>query len=244
MTTYHSRDVLQLAQVGNMSAFSDFLTYMAVRTGQELKLSEIAKNIGITVPTAKAWVTILERSGLLFILRAYHPKLNKRLVKTPKAYFLDTGLAAYLGRWPNAETLAHGPLDGAFLETYVISEIVKSYYNAGRRPELYYYRDVDQREIDLLIVEGQKLYPIEIKKAVQPQKAARHFGALEKLGKVEESRPEQPAAEHGMPEKAAATAGQGTADFRPNIQPGLIICFADDLKPYDRNNYFCPVWLL
>ena len=156
--------------------------FLAARTSQELRYNEIAKAIGISAPTAKEWVSILERSGVLFLLRPYSTNLTNRLVKTPKLYVLDTGLVAYLCRWPSAETIQYGAMAGAFLETYVVSEIVKSYFNAGKRPDLYYYRDTDQREIDLLVVEGDQVYPIEIKKAKTPHQADRHFSALERLG--------------------------------------------------------------
>ena len=148
VNTYLERDVKDLAQVGKLNEFYDFLVYMAARTGQELKYEDIAKRIGISAPTAKAWVGILERSGIIFLLHPYHSNITNRLVKIPKVYFMDTGLAAYLCRWPNAETLQNGNMDGAFLETFVVSEIVKSYYNAGKSThDLYYYRDIDQKEI-------------------------------------------------------------------------------------------------
>ena len=182
INTYIERDVKDLAQVGKLSAFYDFLVYMASRTGQELKYDEIAKSIGISSPTAKSWVAILERSGIIFTLRPYFSNVTKRLVKTPKVYFMDTGLAAYLCRWPSAEVLENGAMDGAFLETYVVSEIVKSYYNAGKPADLFYYRDVDRKEIDLLIVENQKLYPIEIKKNKAPANPDKNFDVLSKLG--------------------------------------------------------------
>lgn len=126
------RDIQDLAQVGKLNEFYDFLVFVAARTGQELKYDEIAKTIGVSLPTAKSWISILERSGVIFILRPYFSNISKRLVKTPKVYFMDTGLAAYLCRWPNAETLANGAMDGVFFETYVVTEIVKSYYNAGQ----------------------------------------------------------------------------------------------------------------
>lgn len=182
INTYLERDIKELAQVGKLSEFYDFLVYMAARTSQELKYSEIANAIGISAPTAKEWVSILERSGVIFILRPYYTNITNRLVKTPKMYFLDTGLAAYLCRWPNAETLENGAMDGAFFETYAVSEIVKSFFNAGMRPNLYYYRDVDRKEIDLLIVEGDKIYPIEIKKAKIPNHGDKNFAVLNKLG--------------------------------------------------------------
>ncbi|MBD5468156.1 MAG: ATP-binding protein [Lachnospiraceae bacterium] len=181
INTYLERDIKELALVGKLGEFYDFLVFMAARTSMELKYSEIANAIGVSAPTAKEWVSILERSGIIFILRPYYNNITNRLVKTPKMYFLDTGLAAYLCRWPNAETLENGAMDGAFFETYVVSEIVKSYYNAGKRPDLYYYRDVDGKEIDLLFVEGDKIYPMEIKKAKMPEHADKNFSVLDKL---------------------------------------------------------------
>ncbi|MCD8020187.1 MAG: DUF4143 domain-containing protein [Clostridiales bacterium] len=137
--------------------------------------------IGVSNPTAKSWVSILERSGIIYILRPYYSNVTSRLVKTPKIYFMDTGLAAYLCRWPTADTLENGAMDGAFFETYVVSEIVKSYFNAGKRPDLYYYRDIDRKELDLLVVEGDKLYPIEIKKSKSPAHPDKNFEVLDKF---------------------------------------------------------------
>ena len=168
VNTYLERDIKDLSQVGKLSEFYDFLVLLAARTAQELKYDELAKAIGVSAPTVKNWVSILERSGVIVILRPYASTLTNRLVKTPKLYFMDTGLCAYLCRWPTAETLENGAMDGAFLETYVVSEIIKSYYNAGKTPDLYYYRDIDKKEIDLLIEKGDKLYPIEVKKAKNP----------------------------------------------------------------------------
>lgn len=212
VNTYIERDIKDLAQVGKLNEFYDFLVYMAARTGQELKYNDISNAIGISAPTAKEWVSILERSGIIFILHPYHSSITKRLVKTPKMYFMDTGLAAYLCRWPNAETLENGPMDGAFFETYVVSEIVKSYYNAGKRVDLYYYRDVDKKEIDLLIIEGNKIYPVEIKKGKQPSHPDKNFSVLEK--------------------------------FNMEIQPGVILCMSDELIPYNRESWYCPVSVL
>lgn len=212
INTYIERDIKDLAQVGKLNEFYDFLVYMAARTGQELKYDEIAGTIGISAPTAKAWVTILERSGVIFILRPYFSNITKRLVKTPKVYFMDTGLAAYLCRWPSAETLQNGAMDGAFFETYVVSEIVKSYYNAGKPVDLFYYRDIDKKEIDLLIVEGDKMYPIEIKKGKEPSQPDKNFGVLRQ--------------------------------FKMDVQPGIILCMSDELIPYNRESWYCPVSVL
>ncbi|MCC8162245.1 MAG: ATP-binding protein [Lachnospiraceae bacterium] len=181
VNTYIERDIKDLAQVGKLSAFYDFLVFIAARSSGELRYEEIANAIGISAPTAKSWVSILERSGLVYLLRPYSSNLTSRLVKTPKIYFMDTGLAAYLCRWPSAETLENGAMDGAFFETWIVSEIVKSYYNAGKRPDLYYYRDIDKKEIDLLIAEGDRLYPIEIKKSKSPAHPDKNFRVLEKL---------------------------------------------------------------
>ena len=183
VNTYLERDVKDLAQVGKLNEFYDFLVYMAARTGQELKYEDIAKRIGISAPTAKAWVGILERSGIIFLLHPYHSNITNRLVKIPKVYFMDTGLAAYLCRWPNAETLQNGNMDGAFLETFVVSEIVKSYYNAGKSThDLYYYRDIDQKEIDLVVLGPNSIYPLEVKKSSDPNNADKNFNVLSKFG--------------------------------------------------------------
>ena len=183
VNTYLERDIRDLAQVGKINQFYDFLVYVASRTAQEIKYDDIAKAVGVSAPTAKSWISILEQSGVIYILRPYASRLTNRLVKTPKLYFMDTGLAAYLCRWPNAETLQNGNMDGAFLETYVVSEIVKSYWNAGKPlNDLYYYRDIDQKEIGLLFAQADALYPIEVKKAIAPTHPDKNFSALNKFG--------------------------------------------------------------
>ena len=178
VNTYLERDIKGLAQVGKLGEFYDFLVLLAARTAQELKYDELAKAIGVSAPTVKNWVSILEQSGVIVTVRPYASTLSKRLVKTPKVYFTDTGLCAYLSRWPSPETLENGAADGAFLETYVVSELLKSYYNAGKTNDLYYYRDVDKREIDLLIEQAGKLYPIEIKKSKNPAHPDKNFAVL------------------------------------------------------------------
>lgn len=183
INTYLERDIKELSQVGKLNEFYDFLVYIAARTGQEIKYDEISKQVGVSSPTIKSWIAILERSGVIFILHPYYAKVTDRLIKTPKLYFMDTGLASYLCRWPNARTLQNGNMDGAFLETYVISEIVKSYYNNGKPiNDLYYYRDTDQKEIDLLIVRADSIFPIEIKKNKDPNKPDKNFSVLKKFG--------------------------------------------------------------
>lgn len=182
INTYLERDIKELSAVGKLNEFYDFLVFMAARTAQELKYDEISKQVGVSAPTVKSWVSILERSGIIFILHPYYSKVTDRLVKTPKVYFMDTGLASYLCRWPNAETLQNGNMDGAFFETFVISEIVKSYYNSGKPiNNLHYYRDIDKKEIDLLIVDANCIYPIEIKKSKEPNKPDVNLSALDKF---------------------------------------------------------------
>lgn len=183
VSTYLQKDVSDFAHVGKLHEFENFLVYMAAHTAQELKYSDIATSIGVSAPTAKEWVSILVRAGIIYLLRPYFNNITKRLVKTPKMYFIDTGLAAYLCRWPSAETIENGAMDGAFFETWVISELLKSFYNAGKTPDLYYYRDIDKREIDLLMYDGTSLCPIEIKKNKMPRKAAKNFGALNAVAK-------------------------------------------------------------
>lgn len=182
IATYIERDIREMQAIGKLNEFYDFLVFMASRTAQDLHYDEIAKKIGISAPTAKEWTSILERSGLIFILRPYYKDITSRLVKTPKVYFMDTGLVSYLCRWLTPETLANGNMDGAIFETYVVSEIVKSYYNHGKPiNNLYYYRDFDKKEIDLLVVEDNSIYPIEIKKSKSPNHPDKNFSVLKKF---------------------------------------------------------------
>lgn len=177
--TYLQRDVRDLARVGDEMAFLRFLRAAAARTGQQLNLTELARDADVSPNTAKNWLSILQTSDLVYLLEPYHTNLSKRLVKLPKLYFLDTGLVAYLTEWATPETLEAGAMSGAILETWVIAELLKSYWHNGRQAPFYYYRDKDQKEIDLLIVQDGKLYPLEIKKSASPDKNdVRHFQLL------------------------------------------------------------------
>lgn len=182
MNTYIERDVSALEQVGKLDEFRTLVTYLAANTAQELVYETISREIGVSSPTVKEWVTILERSGIIYILKPYYSNISKRLVKTPKCYFLDTGLAAYLTRWPTAETLMNSNAAGAFFETFIVGEILKSYYNSGKEPNLYYYRDIDKKEINLLMIGPDCLYPMEVKKAKNPSAPDKNFGVLDKFG--------------------------------------------------------------
>lgn len=168
--TYLQRDVRSLANVGNESAFLKLLRALAARTGQILNLSELSRDVGISSPTAKQWLSILESSSIVYLLEPYYSNISKRLIKAPKLYFLDTGLCAYLTQWSSPSTLEAGAMSGAILETFIISEILKSYWHNGKQAPLFYYRDKDQQEIDLLITQDEKVYPLEFKRTASPNK--------------------------------------------------------------------------
>lgn len=182
--TYIQRDVQDVLKVTDQTAFHRFLTAVAARTGQLLNYAGLARDVDIDNKTAKAWLSVLEASGLVYLLPPYHSNLSKRLVKAPKLYFLDTGLAAYLTRWPDAAALEAGAMSGALLETWAVGEILKSYWHNGLEAPLYFYRDADQQEVDLIVDSATALYPVEIKKTASPShNAKKHFTVLDKLGK-------------------------------------------------------------
>lgn len=188
VSTYIERDVRSLTQVGDTLSFLKFMTALASRIGQLLNLNSIANEVGITIPTAQRWLSILVASNIVYILEPYYNHIMKRAVKTPKVYFLDTGLATYLTKWKTSEVLEAGTMAGNFFENYVIVEIIKSYYNSGElRPPVYFYRDKEKREIDLIIEQNGKLYPIEIKKTANPSKdMIENFKVLENIKEVGE----------------------------------------------------------
>jgi predicted AAA+ superfamily ATPase len=180
--TYLQRDVRDLAQVGNEMAFLRFLRACAARTGQLLNIAKLSRDADVSPVTGKKWLSILEASGLIYLLEPYFGNITKRMIKAPKLYFLDTGLAAYLTEWSSPETLEAGAMSGAIFESWVLGELLKGWYGNGLRPPFYYYRDKDQKEIDLLIVQDGTAYPLECKKTASPDKNdVRHFQVLEKL---------------------------------------------------------------
>lgn len=167
LTTYLERDILSYLGISDLVNFRKFMQILASRTSQMVNYRDISKEIGISEPTVKNWVNILEASGIIVLLPPYFNNISKRLIKTPKLYFLDTGLCAYLCRWLNPEVLENGAMSGAFLETYVISQIIFSYWHNGKSTHnLYYYRDKDNNEVDLIIEQNGEICPIEIKKNV------------------------------------------------------------------------------
>ena len=184
--TYIERDVRELSEIGDTVKFTNFMIAAAASTGQLVNVASLARDVGISAPTAERWLSILVASNIVYLLQPYSNNVMKRAIKTPKLYFLDTGLAAYLTRWNSPEVLKTGAMAGAFFESFVISEIIKSYYNAGiSDPPIYFYRDKDMNEIDLLIENNGTLYPIEIKKHADPQKSdAKAFKLIDSIPNV------------------------------------------------------------
>ncbi len=180
MQTYLQRDVRDLTKVGDEISFLKFLRICAARTGQILSYADLAKDTDIAPNTAKSWLSILQASGIVYLLRPYYSNLSKRLIKSPKLIFLDTGLCSYLTGWSTPETLESGAMSGQIFETWVIVEILKSYLHSGNSAPLYFYRDRSKKEIDLLIIKDGIAYPIEIKKTASPSaRAIKHFNVLE-----------------------------------------------------------------
>lgn len=168
LTTYIERDVREVSDAIDSLTFLHFITAVAARCGQILNIAEIARDADINQKQAKNWLGVLETLGLIFYLHPYSNTMLKRLVKTPKLYFYDTGLVCYLTKWSSAETLQSGAMNGAILENYVVAEIRKTYLNCGKDPYMYYYRDKDAREIDIILEHDGVLNPIEIKKSANP----------------------------------------------------------------------------
>lgn len=181
LSTYVERDVRDISGDIDALKFNRFVTAVAARTSQLLNYKAIADDADIDMPTAKAWVNILETLGIIFLLHPYSNNVLKRTIKTPKVYFYDTGLVCYLTKWSSPEVAESGAMNGALLENFAVSEIMKSYQNAGLEPYLYFYRDRDSKEIDVIIEGDGKLCPLEIKKTATPDKRIiRAFGVIDK----------------------------------------------------------------
>ena len=223
--TYLQRDIRDLAQVADEMQFYNFMTVVAAHTSKPVVYEELASAAGISAPSAKKWLSILVSSHIVALVQPYHNNALKRVVKMPLIHFLDTGLAAYLLRWGNPEALERGAMSGAFFESYVFSEIYKSYLNAGKEPPVFYYRDKDRREIDLLLYQNGVLSPIEIKKSASPGGGAvKNFHVLEPV--TEES------------------AFGGLESLKVGVGTGSVVCMANDLLPLDEKNWYVPVWLI
>lgn len=179
--TYIERDVKYIADIEDTVLFGDFIRSAACRAGQMLNVTDIAQDVGISNDTATRWLKILEKSDIIFFLRPYSNNLLKRTVKTPKMYFFDTGLVSYLTRYSSPEILANGAINGAILENYVVSEIIKTYHNNAKDCLIWYYRDSNSNEIDLVIESDGMLHPIEIKRTANPgTELVRPFKLLDK----------------------------------------------------------------
>ncbi len=181
LSTYMERDVRELSGSVDALKFNRFVTAVAARCSQLLNYHALAEDADIDIQTAKMWINILETLGIIFLLHPYSNNVLKRTLKTPKLYFYDTGLVCYLTRWSSPEVAESGAMNGALLENFTISEIVKGYQNAGLEPYLYFYRDRDTKEIDAILEADGKLYPLEIKKTAMPDKRlTRVFGVIDK----------------------------------------------------------------
>ncbi|MBQ7688639.1 MAG: ATP-binding protein [Clostridia bacterium] len=213
ISTFIEHDVRELSGNIDVLKFNRFVTAMAARSAQMLNYSAVAEDADIDVPTAKAWTNILETLGVIFLLHPYSNNVLKRPIKTPKVYFYDTGLVCYLTKWSSPEIAENGAMNGALLENYAVSEIMKSYQSSGQEPYLYYYRDRDAREIDVIIEGDGKLCPLEIKKTAMPDKRiVKAFGVIDKA-----------------PLK---------------IGTGAVLCMAEQLSAFDKNNLIVPIWMI
>ncbi len=181
LSTYVQRDVRDVSGAVDALKFNRFITAVAARTSQLLNYHALAEDADIDMPTVKAWINILETLGIIFLLHPYSNNLLKRTIKTPKVYFYDTGLVCYLTKWSSPEVAESGAMSGALLENFTVSEIIKGYQNAGKEPYLYFYRDRDAKEIDIVMQGDGKLYPLEIKKTASPDKRIiRTFNVIDK----------------------------------------------------------------
>ena len=182
--TYIERDIRDLINVKDENKFVKFISCIAARTSQEVNLSDVSKDVEVDRKTVEKWLSVLVSSGIVVLLHPYSGNTIKRIVKRPKLYFMDTGLACYLSMWNNARALELSAMAGSMFENYVISEIIKGYANNGIsiRSRLAYYRDNNGKEIDLLSLDNGKIYPVEIKKSADPGKSSiKNFSVLSSL---------------------------------------------------------------
>ncbi len=214
LNTYLEKDVRKLLSADNETTFRVFRKYVAFRTGQEVRYDDLSSSVGIDVKTVKRWLSILETSGIIAFLHPFRKNASNRIIKAPKRYFMDTGLAAFLCGWPSPERLEQCAMAGAFFETFVVSERIKSFLFQGKdyRQTLYYYRDIDQKEIDVLYERNGEIYPIEIKKGINPTKPNKNFKVLSK--------------------------------YHLPIKTGFIIDCTDKIRPINANVYTLPIGLI
>lgn len=212
LRTYIERDVRKIVNIQDEPKFMKFISSMAARTGQEFNASDIAKDVGIDSETITKWTGILSNTYIIFLLQPHMNNNIGRIVKRPKIYFMDTGLACYLTGYVSSETLQRSAYSGPIFETYIVTEIIKSYANSQRDPRkhLYYYRDNNGKEIDLLVVHEDNIYPVEIKKGANPGKdAVKNFSIVDR--------------------------------FEMNSPNGVVICLSKDIHALDEKNYMVPI---
>lgn len=228
LETYISRDIKDLSQVADETAFFNFMGVVAARTATNVNYETLANEVGVSAPTAKHWLSVLVSSGLVALIQPYSNNALKRVIKAPRMYFLDTGLCAHLTKWSGSDTLEAGAMSGEFFETWVVSEIYKSYLNAGQKPPLYFYRDSNKKEIDVIIYQDGTVTPIEIKKNSAPKNAVKNFSVLAPIER----------------DPAEDDVFSGTAHLKVNIGTGAVICMSADLIPVDKKNWYVPAWLI
>ena len=212
LRTYIERDVRKIINIQDEPKFMKFICSLAARTGQEFNASDISKDVGVDSETITKWTGVLSNTYIIFLLQPHMNNNVSRIIKRPKIYFMDTGLACYLTGYVSSETLQKSSYSGQIFETYIISEIVKSYTNNQRDPRkhLYYYRDNNGKEIDLLVIHEDNIYPVEIKKGANPGKdAIKNFSAIDK--------------------------------FEMNSPNGIVLCLTKDIHVIEGNNYMVPI---
>lgn len=210
--TYIERDIRQIINIKDEVKFIKFISSVAARTAQEYNASDISKDVGIDSKTVDEWLSVLRNTNIIYMLQAYSNNNVQKAIKKPKIYFMDTGLACYLTGYIDSKTLEKSAYNGAIFETYIISEIIKSYTNNGINPKtrIYYYRDTNQKEIDLLVFDNNKVYPVEIKKSANLGKSAvKNFDVVQKFG--------------------------------TEVGNGVVLCMMENIIAIDDNNYFVPI---
>lgn len=212
IATYIERDVKQILNITQEANFVRFLSVVAARSGQLLNYSDMARDCDVSVMTIKSWISVLNTSGLIYLLYPYSNNITKRAIKTPKLYFYDTGLVCYLCRIMDYASARDGVMSGALMETYVVSEIVKSYIHNGRSPNMYFYRDKEGKEIDVILEENLTLYPVEIKRTASPSLGdLKNFNILDLI------------------------------KGNKKIGTGALVCLRPDLTPINRDVVSIPV---
>ena len=210
--TYIERDIRSIINIKDEKKFFKFISSLAARTGGEFNSSNIGSEIGIDNKTVNEWISILKNTGIIYLLEPYTNNNVSKAIHRRKIYFMDTGLACYLTGYSDAKTLEKSSYSGAIFETYIISEIIKSYTNNGKNPNghLYFYRDKNQKEIDLIVIDNGKVYPVEIKQNSNPDKEAiKNFSVSKKFGM--------------------------------EVMNGTVLCMCKNIYAIDENNYAVPI---